>query len=98
MARKKQRLNFKPSKLFGAPAIVGQRSDISRSLRVGRTQIAAANRAAQEMGCGAPFRADGHWEGTRAEKARYMREINRRRVDNGRERFVNLDGGYGDEI
>lgn len=98
MARKRQNLKFKRSTVFGVPAITGQRTDISRSLRVGREQIADANAAAQEMGCGAPFRADGHWEGTRAEKRRYMQELNRRRADNGQERFVNFDGGYGDEI
>ena len=81
-----------------APALVGQRSDVSRSLRVGKKQIAKANQVAQEMGCGTPFRKDGMFEGTRTEKKRYMREINRRRADHGQDRFVNLDGGYGDEI
>ena len=83
---------------FACPATVGQKSDISRSLRVGRTQIPEANQVAQEMGCGAPFRADGMFEGTRSEKKRYMQEINRRRVDQGESRMVNLDGGHGDEI
>ena len=95
MARRTRRR--KKSKAFPAPATVGQKSDISRALAVGRSQIADANQAAQEMGCGAPFRADGKFEGTRSEKKRYMREINRRRVDQGEPRFVNLDGGYGDE-
>ena len=85
------------SKVFGVPAIVGQKSDISRALRVGRTQIESANKAAQEMGCGAPFNATGHFVGTRSEKKKYMQEINRRRVDQGQARYVNLDGGYGDE-
>ena len=81
-----------------APAIVGMKRDISRALRVGKRQIAEANRAAQAMGCGTPFREDGCFEGTRAEKKRYMREVNRRRVDQGQPRLVNFDGGYGDEI
>ena len=38
------------------------------------------------------FRADG-----RAKLKRYMRERNKRAVDQGQSRFVNLDGGYGDE-
>ncbi len=88
----------KKSTLFGAPALVGHRSDVSRSLRVGKHQIAEANEVAQEMGCGTPFRADGMFVGTRAEKKRYMREINRRRKDQGEPRLVNLDGGHGDEI
>ena len=82
---------------LGVPAIVGQRSDISRSLRVGTNQLAEANEVAQTMGCGTPFRADGMYEGTRAEKKRYMQELNRRRVDQGEPRLVNLDGGHGDE-
>ncbi len=94
MARRKG----KRSKKFAAPALVGQRSDVSRSLRVGKKQIAEANQVAQEMGCGTPFRKDGMFEGTRTEKKRYMQEINRRRADHGQDRFVNLDGGYGDEL
>lgn len=89
----------KPKKSkFGVPALVGQKTDISRALRVGKSQLAEANGVAQEMGCGAPFRDDGMFEGTRTEKKRYMREINRRRVDQGQDRIVNLDGGHGDEI
>ena len=87
----------KTSKLFASPAIVGQKSDVSPFFRVGRNQIGKANEVAQDMGCGAPFRMDGKFEGTRAQKKRYMQEINRRRVDQGEPRFVNLDGGYGDE-
>jgi hypothetical protein len=87
----------KKSKLFGTTTIVGQKSDISRSLKVGRSQISEANRVAQEIGCGTPFRADGMFVGTRSQKKKYMKEINRRRVDQGEPRFVNLDGGYGDE-
>ena len=82
---------------FACPAVVGQKSDISRSLRAGRSQIPEANRVAQEMGCGTPFRADGMFEATRSEKKRYMQEINRRRVEQGQPRVVNLDGGHGDE-
>jgi len=96
MARRKKPKG-KKSAVFGAPAIVGQKTDISRALRVGKNQIGKANEVAQSMGCGAPFRADGHFEGTRAQKKQYMREINRRRADLGQERLVNLDGGYGDE-
>ncbi len=84
-------------KRIGVPAIVGQKRDVSFSLRVGKRQIAAANEAAKSMGCGEPFRADGFFEGTRAEKKRYMRELNRRRADLGEPRLVNFDGGYGDE-
>ncbi len=82
---------------MAAPALVGQKVDISRALAVGRSQIAEANEVAQGMGCGAPFRDDGKFEGTRSEKAKYMRELNKRRVDSGQERLVNHDGGYGDE-
>jgi hypothetical protein len=90
-----QRLRSK----FGCPAIVGQATDISRALRVGKSQIREANDFAQSVGCGAPFRTkDGNFEGTRSQKKKYMQEINRRRVDQGEPRFVNLDGGYGDEI
>ncbi len=90
--------NRKPKRSkLGCPAIVGQVSGLSRSLRVGKTQIPEANRVAQEMGCGAPFRQDGMFEGTRTGMKRYMREINRRRVDLGEPRLVNFDGGYGDE-
>lgn len=97
MARKKVDPTVNRSKVFGAPAIVGQVRDTSDALRVGKNQIGKANAVAQEMGCGAPFRADGRWEGTRAEKKQYMREINRRRADLGQARLVNFDGGYGDE-
>ncbi len=82
---------------MAAPALVGQKVDVSRALAVGRSQIAEANAAAQAMGCGAPFRADGKFEATRSEKAKYMRELNKRREDQGQSRFVNFDGGYGDE-
>ncbi len=82
---------------FGVPATVGQVSDVSRALRVGKSQLPKANEAAQDMGCGAPFRADGMFEGTRAEKKRYMQELNRRRADHGEPRLVNFDGGHGDE-
>ena len=82
---------------FGVPAVVGQVSDVSRSLRVSKKQLPEANKVAQEMGCGTPFRSDGMYEGTRAEKKRYMQELNRRRVDQGEPRLVNLDGGHGDE-
>jgi hypothetical protein len=83
---------------FGVPATVGQTSGVSRALRVGQKQLAEANEVAQAMGCGAPFRADGMFEGTRTEKKRYMQELNRRRADQGEPRLVNFDGGHGDEI
>ena len=82
---------------IASPAVVGMKRDVSRSLRVGKRQIAEANRAAEAMGCGAPFRDDGMFEGSRAEKKRYMQEVNRRRADQGEPRVVNFDGGYGDE-
>lgn len=88
----------KPSKLFGVPAIVGLKVDISRSLRAGKSQIAEANEFAQSVGCGCPFRADdGNFEGDRNTKKRFMQESNKRRVDQGESRLVNFDGGYGDE-
>lgn len=96
--RKAKRKPKKRSKLFGAPATVGQKVDVSRSLRVGKKQIAKANEVAQKMGCGTPFRKDGMFQATRAQKKRYMQEINRRRADLGEPRVVNHDGGYGDEI
>ena len=79
------------------PTIVGMKNDISRALRVTPGQAAEANRVAREMGCGNPFRVDGMFEGTRNEKKKYMRELNRRREDRGESRIVNYDGGYGDE-
>lgn len=86
------------SSLFGAPAVTGQKVDASSSLRVGKRQIAEANRVAQAMGCGTPFGKDGKFRGTRTEKKTYMQEINRRRADLGQEKLVNLDGGHGDAI
>ena len=97
MARNRPNPSKNRSKVFGAPALVGQKADISRALRVGKNQIAAANQAAQEMGCGTPFQSDGHWVGTRTEKKKYMQELNHRRADQGEPRFINNDGGYGDE-
>ena len=95
----KEKLAALRSKVFGVPAIVGQKSDVSTFLRVGKSQVAEANAVAMDMGCGAPYRkSDGKFEGTRAEKKKYMQELNRRRTDSGQPRFVNLDGGYGDEI
>lgn len=76
-----------------AKALVGE----SRALKVHPSQVAEANQVAQSMGCGAPFRRDGMYEDSRANKKRYMRELNRRAVDNGQDRIVNFDGGYGDE-
>lgn len=87
----------KRSTVFNIPTIVGQTRGVSSALRVGKNQITEANEAAKSMGCGAPFRADGMFEGTRSEKKHYMQEINRRRVDHGEPRMVNYDGGYGDE-
>jgi hypothetical protein len=97
MGRKKVDPSVNRSQVFGVPGIVGQKTDISRALKVGRSQIARANQAAMEMGCGAPFQADGNWVGTRAEKKKYMQELNHRRADQGEPRYVNNDGGYGDE-
>jgi len=94
MSRKKRGTR----RAIAAPAVVGTRRDKSRALRVGKRQIAEANRAAEEMGCGAPFGSDGMFEGSRGEKKRYMQELNRRRADRGEPRLVNFDGGYGDEI
>ena len=88
----------KPSKIFGVPAIVGLKTDISRSLRAGKSQLAEANEFAQEVGCGTPFRAeDGIFVGDRNTKKRFMQESNKYRADRGEPRLVNFDGGYGDE-
>lgn len=88
----------KPSKVFGVPAIVGLKVDVSRALRAGKSQITEANEFAQSVGCGAPFRAeDGMFEGDRNTKKRFIQESNKRRVDQGEPRVVNFDGGYGDE-
>ena len=97
IASKQENIESKRSTVFGVPALVGQKADISRALKVGRSQIAAANQAAMEMGCGTPFQADGNWVGTRTEKKKYMQELNYRRADQGEPRFINNDGGYGDE-
>ena len=91
------RRNLKSS-VVGVPAVVGMKKDISRALAVRPKQVREANRVAQEMGCGAPFRADGMWEGTRQEKRKYMKELNRRRANLGLPKLVNLDGGHGDEL
>ncbi len=82
---------------MAAPAIVGQKVDASNALRVGPSQIEAANEFAQSVGCGTPFEADGKPRLTRAVKAKLMRAYNERREDLGQARFVNFDGGYGDE-
>jgi len=95
---KRKKPKVKRSSVFGVPAIVGQKIDVSYALRVGKRQIVKANEAAVSMGCGEPFRSDGLFEGTRSQKKQYMREINRRRVNQGQDRLVNFDGGYGDEI
>ena len=97
MAKRKGKRKSKPSKVFGVPAIVGVRPDISRALRVGKDQIHEANEFARSVGCGTPFGADGHPVMDRAQKKRYMRALNERRVDQGEARLVNHDGGYGDE-
>lgn len=90
--------NAKPSTLYGCPAIVGLSVGESRALRAGRNQVAGANEFAQSVGCGAPFRAsDGMFVADRNTKKRFIREANKRRVDQGEPRVVNFDGGYGDE-
>jgi hypothetical protein len=85
------------SKVFAIPSVIGLRRDKSRALRVGKSQIARANEVAKSMGCGEPFTETGHPEFTTPEKQKYMRELNKRRVDQGESRLVNFDGGYGDE-
>ena len=86
------------SKVFGVPMINGLVRSESNALRVGKNQIAAANEAAKEMGCGEPFQAsNGKPQFTRPELKRYTQELNRRRADQGEARLVNFDGGYGDE-
>ena len=87
----------KPSKVFGAPAIIGGKVDKSRALRLGKTQINEGNEFAQSIGCGTPFQADGHFVADSNTKKRYLKELNKRRVDQGEPRLVNFDGGYSDE-
>ena len=67
----------------------------SRAMKVHPSQVKEANEVAQEMGCGAPFRADGMCVLRRSQMKRYIGEINRRRGE-GEARMVNFDGGYGD--
>ena len=87
----------KRSTAFGVPAIVGVKVDVSRALRAGRSQVAGANEFAQSIGCGAPFRAeDGMFVADPNTKNRFIKESNKRRVDQGEPRLVNFDGGYRD--
>ena len=85
------------SRVFGAPALVGVRETHSNALAVGPSQIADANEFAQSVGCGTPFGSNGKPVMDRATKKRYMQALNERRVDQGEQRLVNFDGGYGDE-
>jgi len=97
-AKAKRKPKGKPSTLFGVPAIVGLKVDASRALRAGKNQVAQANAFAQSVGCGTPFSAeDGIFRADRNTKNRFIRESNKRRVDQGEPRVVNFDGGYGDE-
>ena len=96
--RKRNKRIPKRSKLFGAPAATGLVMCDSRALRVGKTQIGEANQFAESVGCGAPFQKDGHFKASRSLLKRFLRERNKRAADLGEPRFVNLDGGYGDEI
>lgn len=98
MARRKRKLNVKPSTIFGVPAIVGLKVGPHRALRAGRNEVARANAFAQSVGCGTPFSAeDGIFRADRNTTNRFIRESNKRRVDMGEPRVVNFDGGYGDE-
>ncbi len=92
-----KRRKGKPSKIFGAPAIVGMRADPSNGLAVGRSQIAEANEFARKVHCGTPFGADGKPVMDRNTKKRYMKALKERAVDQGQQPLVNFDGGYGDE-
>jgi len=85
-----------PKSPLAAPRIAKSGTDISRALKVHPKQVADANKAAQSMGCGTPFRKDGMYVDTRANKNRYLRELNTRRADQGEDRMVNFDGGFGD--
>ena len=93
----RNKLRLLRSKKFSVPSLVGIREDASGALRVGKDQIHDANDFAQSVGCGRPFGSDGKPVMSRATKKRYMQEINRRRVDAGESRYVNFDGGHGDE-
>lgn len=85
------------SKVFAVPMINGLKREKSLAMRVGKNQIAAANAFAKSVGCGEPYCETGHPILTTPEKKKLMREINHRRVDQGEPRYVNLDGGFGDE-
>lgn len=93
----RNKLRLLRSKKFGVPGLTGLKQDASGALRVGKNQIEAANDYAASMGCGRPFGADGKPVMDRATKKRYMRELNKRRDDQGEKPLVNFDGGYGDE-
>lgn len=88
----------KPSTLpwAGGSSVMVDFDDMSRALKVHPKQAKKANEEARKMGCGEPFRKDGMFIGGRRNKARYMRELNKRREDRGQDRMVNYDGGYGD--
>jgi len=88
---------IKRSKKFSVPNVIGTKADASNAMRVGKNQINDANDFAQSVGCGRPYGADGKPVMDRNTKKRLMHEINLRRVDHGQARYVNHDGGYGDE-
>lgn len=97
-AKHRRLLESLPRSPLAVPMVAAslEKRDISRALKVAPKQAKRANEIAQEMGCGTPFRKDGMFEATRACKNRYMQEINRRAADNGQQRLVNFDGGFGD--
>lgn len=76
-------------------ATVGK-EDVSYSLGVQPRQVVKANEVARAMRCGEPFHRSGDFVATRATKTRYMRELNKRLADRGKDRLVNYDGGYRD--
>jgi hypothetical protein len=96
MSSRRRRPPKRTTLSFGVPNVAHDRLHQSRALKVHPSQVAEANEVAQSMGCGAPFHKDGMFVDTRANKARYMREINTRADDRGEDRLVNFDGGYGD--
>ncbi len=100
MRTQRRRVRPKPSTLpwLGGVNISVDFDDISRALKVSPKQVKEANEASQSMGCGTPFRSDGMFVAGRKNKARYMREINKRADDKGQKKLVNFDGGYSDVI
>jgi len=94
---RRNKLKLKRSKVFSIPSIVGLKQSTSNAMRVGPGQINDANDFAESVDCGRPFGADGKPTLDSNQKKKLMKAYNERRVDMGLPRYVNFDGGYGDE-